>query len=125
MAKKVMSHAVLITLRGGTALNEFIVSEKGSFVVSNGKKKQVKNLGWLRRNWTQVWYFIITPYDATTEIGMQPDCMLYAFNKQDELLYKTDFASKQVLKDWLNRPVFKGVRQTWRDFPDPVSKQSA
>lgn len=79
-----------------------------AFVISAaGKVHQVKNLGWLISNWRSVRSFSVTRllkdrYGARLVAHMD-----------DGRLYTTDFASRQVLACWLNRPVFRGSEVIW------------
>jgi len=71
--------------------------------------KQVKNLGWLLRNWTSVKEFRVyteglsNPYD---------DAILTA-EMLDGRIYETGFASKDILWSFLHRPVFYGLPLIW------------
>lgn len=76
--------------------------------------KPVKNLGWLLRNWKSVESFTINPHPKE-EGQWQADCHLIAHLKGGGT-YETGFASAQILKNWLNRPVFRDVPQNWEKF---------
>ena len=73
--------------------------------------KPVKNLGWLLRHWKAVESFTIEPHPPVTH-GFEPDAVLIAHLKGG-VIYKTGFSCSSILRDWLNRPVFRGVPQTW------------
>ena len=68
----------------------------------NGATKQVKNLGWLLRNWQQVHkiWFELNSDDSKNDGKLI--VLLHNGGK-----YETDFASLTVCFNWLNRPVFK------------------
>lgn len=74
--------------------------------------KPVKNLGWLLRNWQKVDSFVIRKHPPVRQ-GFQPDVVLVAKLKCNEGEYVTGFSCASVLRDWLNRPVFRGVPATW------------
>lgn len=74
--------------------------------------KQVKNLGWLLRNWQQVSGFTVSPHPEVSR-GFQPDCVLIAHLKGGGE-YQTGFSSAEILKRWLKRPVFKGLSVDWK-----------
>lgn len=73
----------------------------------DGTTRTVKNLGWLVRHWREVVSFTI---DAPRIDNC--DCLLRA-HMSDGAEYSTDFASSNLLKDWLHRPVFRGRPVTW------------
>lgn len=74
-------------------------------VSRDGKEIPVKNLGWLLRHWKEV-------VDLEVMDDYNGDATLVANLGEDDW-YLADFASRSVLHDWLNRPVFKGVLVTW------------
>jgi hypothetical protein len=79
----------------------------GAYVVGpTGKIKPVKNLGWLIKHWGGVERFVVSP-----GIGHN-DAHLTAIMR-DGSQYETPFASAEVLKHWLHRPVFRGVDVDW------------
>lgn len=65
--------------------------------------KQVKNLGWLLRNWQMV-----TRFDAIPSPNPTDDIYLIA-HLSDGRTYETGFASKTVMVNFLNRPIFAGL----------------
>lgn len=76
-------------------------------VDGRGRAKPVKNLGWLLRNWKDVNRFEVTESPVP---GW--DALLIAY-LNDGGRYESTFASKTVLKDFLHRPVFRGVTLYW------------
>ncbi len=76
--------------------------------------KPVKNLGWLLAHWKQVQAFTIDPHPPTRGFA---DAVLRA-HLDDGGEYRTGFADAGVLARWLDRPVFRGVPQTW-NLPKP------
>lgn len=75
-----------------------VTTEKG--------QRTVKNLGWLLRNWKAVSGFevvTITPIPGTSS--------LEAFTARGG--YTTVFADPGVLRDFLDRPVFRGLACSW------------
>lgn len=80
--------------------------------------KEVKNLGWLLRNWQSV---------ESLGFNYAPKGMndgQLAARLKDGSVYMTDFACLTVCWRWLNRPVFQSVPFTlWNSTVDPVTKQ--
>jgi hypothetical protein len=75
----------------------------------DGKKwGEVKNLGWLLRNWKGVDGFVVT--ESLAPGNNQATLIAYC---EDGRVYATPYASKAVLAGWLNRPVFVGVPVNW------------
>lgn len=64
--------------------------------------KAVKNLGWLRRNWTEVERFEIR------QPGSHYECTLVVFLR-DNVRYEIGWLSKTLCREWLDRPIFRGV----------------
>lgn len=76
-------------------------------ITSDLKTREVKNLGWLIRNWKKVEGFAVrTSGEFPNEAYMAAYC-------RDGSVYLTTWASDAIMKDWLHRPVFRGVRLDW------------
>lgn len=82
---------------------------RAEILLPNGSIKQVKNLGWLLRNWKRVTAFRVSKYSGPTPVT---DALLEAFC-EDGTLYRTPFASSTILRDWLHRPVFRTLPLDW------------
>lgn len=80
---------------------------RGAFVISpDGKKKRVKNLGWLMRNWKGVAEFAAIRGNASLP---ESEAFLIA-RMRDGSRFESDFASLDVmLGHFLDRPVFRGA----------------
>lgn len=78
--------------------------------------KPVKNLGWLLRNWQSVESFTIKPHPPEPR-GFQTEALLIAHLKGGGE-YQTGFACASILKRWLDRPAFRGVKIDWV-LPEP------
>lgn len=76
-------------------------------VDARGRMKTVKNLGWLLKNAAQVERFIVLEGP-----GFPNEAYLVA-QLRDGRRYETPFASKEVLRDWLHRPSFRGLPLEW------------
>jgi hypothetical protein len=74
--------------------------------------RRVKNLGWLLRHWKEAARAQVVVGDWR-QAG-DDDAILRVYLK-DGRLYRTGFASKEVLWDWLDRPVFRGLPLDWHD----------
>ena len=71
-------------------------------VIKNGKTTNVKNLAWLVKNHRQITDFEISKGTDNYECVIQANfCDGY---------YSSDFASYEVLKEWLARPIFRGLQ---------------
>ncbi len=92
-------------------------------LVRNGAfHTNVKNLGWLRRNWQLVEEFDCYPHPPVRGSGMPPDFYLVA-RLCDGRTYETGFACLSVFQDLVNRnQVFKGVKINYHPRLDPVLK---
>ena len=79
-------------------------------VVKRGEKHtRVQNLGWLLRHWKDVVRFEVV---GATRFRPNAQAVLLA-HMRDGSGYEADFASETVLRDWINRPVFRGVPVVW------------
>lgn len=74
---------------------------------SNGK--EVKNLGWLLRNWKNVKEFRVYTQNLTNPAD---DAILTA-EMRDGRIYETGFADKIILNRFLRRPVFYALVVVW------------
>lgn len=79
-------------------------------VSPEGKKKDVKNLGWLIRNWKSVESFSIS---KSNEPGYGATGAHMVAHLRSGGMYVTEWASKEVCRDWLRRPVFRGIELVW------------
>lgn len=87
--------------------------QAGAFVTSpDGKRKRVKNLGWLMRNWKGVAEFI-----AIRNRNQLPRSEAFLVARmRDGSQFESDFASFEVmLGHFLDRPVFRGADITITD----------
>lgn len=79
-----------------------------------GAEREVKNLGWLLRHTGRV---------IRLEVEVSPrsdrDARLSAVLEGAER-YVTDFADREVLRRWLDRPVFRGKVCVWFGEPRVV-----
>jgi hypothetical protein len=73
----------------------------GIYAPSGVLIRAVKNLGWLRQHWKDVVSF-----------EMRPDYVLMAYLR-DGNIYAIKWASPTVARDWLSRPVFRGLPVKW------------
>ncbi len=80
---------------------------KSTVTYLDGRQRTVKNLGWLLRHWRDV-YFI----EVTDSSNSSDDCLLQA-HCDGGPLYETGWADRNVCADWLDRPVFRGLRLDW------------
>lgn len=88
-------------------------------ITSNaGKTRTVKNLGWLLRNWQSVESFAVVPPSSDGwEVGLHANLK----ERTGDRAYFSDWASLSVLFRWLNRPVFRGLRLSFR-LPDSTAE---
>ena len=80
----------------------------------DGSYKKVKNLGWLLRNWKDVDRFKVIR-------GTASQARLVAYMR-DGREFDTQFASKDVLWNFLKRPVFIGLHVNWFGQEHVISK---
>lgn len=78
-------------------------------VYRHGTVRPVKNLGWLLKHWRDVERFDVRAYDGEARVC---DAWLVA-RLRDGGMYETPFASFEVLRLFLHRPVFRGLPVTW------------
>jgi hypothetical protein len=76
-----------------------------AIVINNEKVNRVKNLGWLLSNWREVAGFHLFSFPAPHTVN---DGFLVA-TMRDGRIYATTFASFEVARQWLHRPVFRGL----------------
>jgi hypothetical protein len=104
-------------------------------LIRHGRTAQVRNLGWLLRNWTAVERFTVrrpdvriravdgfvyrTPASAVpagaeiiADDGLQPDAILTA-HLRDGGEYSTSYASASMLWRFLHRPIFLSLSVDW------------
>ena len=74
---------------------------------SAGIAREVKNLGWLLRNWRSV-------SDFTFETQHSATCGILTANLKAGGFYRTNFADTVVCFDFLRRPVFDTLNLTVR-----------
>lgn len=88
---------------------------RGAFITSHGgKKKAVKNLGWLLANWKRVESFRL--YEDGLDGYMEAKL-------RDGSEYSTDWASFELMLRWLMRPVFMGVDAVIVYAPDYMANE--
>ena len=77
-------------------------------IQTNQTVKAVKNLGWLLRNWSAVerLEWLDTPHSLYRNEG------LFRAYLRDGRVYTTAYASFDVWKGFINRPVFRGLTVT-------------
>lgn len=85
-------------------------NEHAVHVTPEGRVRPVKNLGWLVKHWKEVDRFVVVK--APSEFQPMTDAILVA-HLRDGGRYESTFASKDLLKDWLHRPVFRGLPVDW------------
>lgn len=95
----------------------------GSYVVKGGKRTEVKNLGWLLRNWKDVESFEVREGEGSWDVTLRAwlhtvddGGIKTAYPKRGATsgdYYETDFADRGVLAEFLQRPVFEGTPIDW------------
>jgi hypothetical protein len=75
---------------------------------SNGRLQRVTGIKWLLRNWRDHDSFVVE------DLGRRGAMM--RVRMQDGRWYETPFASRDLLWDWINRPVFRGSNVNWMGF---------
>ena len=75
-----------------------------SKITIGGKTRSVKNLGWLRRNWQKVDSFTLV---SGKGVAHGPGKMIAYLRGGGQ--YEMDWASESSMREWLDRPVFRGL----------------
>lgn len=79
-----------------------------SYRIDNNTLKPVKNLGWLLKNWKAIYRFVvISNYGSIYD--HDKGATMIAYNRDNEPVYITSWASLNQLIAWLHRPVFMGL----------------
>lgn len=73
-------------------------------------EREVKNLGWILRHWMEVSRIVV---DIRDDIGPVSSGAMVFFYLRDGRRYVTDYASRSVLRHFLDRPVFCGLPVYW------------
>lgn len=71
-----------------------------TYITIGGKTKSVKNLGWLLRNWTRV---------SSIRLEKRGGEATLVANLREGGIFSSDFASFEVAKGFIDRPVFRGL----------------
>lgn len=74
---------------------------------SKGEPKQVKNLGWLLRNWKLIKRIELRPCDDP-----HTPCWMDAYTS-DERWFSCSWSDEDVCWHWLDRPVFRTLPLLW------------
>lgn len=86
-------------------------TKRAKVIKANGREQAVKNLGWLLRNWGAVERFEIREPAGGSDF---PRCdVLMIAHCCDGVRYETCWASRDTLKQWIHRPVFRGLPVDW------------
>ena len=104
LCETVPTYALVQAMRRiiSTGVDTFRMSADGRLV------RRLTNLGWLLRNWQQVTSFEVfrpSPGDSS-------DIIMAALLRDGDF-YVTTWASRSVMQNWLDRPVFQGVPVKW------------
>lgn len=75
----------------------------------DGRPKKVKNLGFVLKHWREVDSMLI---ESVSGPGSRWDAVMFVALR-DGSVYVTAWASLSVMRDWLDRPVFRGQRVRW------------
>ena len=79
------------------------------------KYKKVKNLGWLLRNWK-----LVRKFHVIKSSNPDDDAYLIAILRDGGRTYETGFASRKVLWEFLDRPVFRGAKLLWSEVDGTI-----
>lgn len=92
---------------------------------STGRKiRDVRNLGWLLRNWKTVRAVRIEPIRFQSGAGLAECRMIVRMDARNTpggaAEYRTDWGCARLLWDWLRRPVLRGVPLEWGTRPASI-----
>jgi hypothetical protein len=85
-------------------------------VYPDGKVREVKNLGYMLRNWKQIESIVVSKFElqeAMKILGYQHCEAFMSVHFSDGRIYTTGFMSKEVLRRFLYRPVLRGLPLNW------------
>lgn len=83
-----------------------VIQKPDGSIGGYGTVREVTDLGWLLRHWKDVERF--NAYALPRGDGMRLEAYLW-----DKRRYVVNFASGSIMRDWLNRPVFKNAKIVW------------
>jgi hypothetical protein len=86
---------------------------EANVVYPDGTVKQVKNLGYMLRNWKMIEAIQVCDFEA--EAGEpQRNCDAFmSVDFKDGRIYTTGFMDRGILARFLNRPVLRGLPVNW------------
>jgi hypothetical protein len=84
----------------------------------DGRQIQVKNLGYMLRNWKDIEAIQVAKFEPEPEDKEKHPGRLYAdafmsVDFKDGRTYTTGFMDKKILADFLDRPVLRGLPVYW------------
>jgi len=76
--------------------------------------REVKNLGWLLRNWKRVARIeVCVPFELQQIRFPLPHVLMIAYLEDEQHTYRCAWADESVCWNWLDRPVFRGLPLRW------------
>jgi len=93
---------------------------------SDGSRREVKNLGWLLKHRAEVAHFNVRTEKTLPAgtVGRFGAILTAQIGKGDgALTYRTEFNSRDILRDFLSRPSWRGLRCYWDDQPETIGKR--
>ena len=93
-------------------------------VYSDGRVKEVTNLGYLLRNWKQIEAIQVTDFKSEETDTTRPrfcDAFM-SVDFKDGRIYTTGFMDKGILRKFLDRPVLRGLMVNWFGTDEVIEK---
>ena len=88
-------------------------------VYPDGTVREVKNLGYMLRNWRMIEAIQVSDFEA--EVGCACDAFM-SVDFKDGRIYTTGFMDKEILRRFLDRSIFRGLPCYWFGREEVITK---
>jgi hypothetical protein len=86
---------------------------EANVVYPDGATREVKNLGYMLRNWKEIEAIQVTTFEPDALEGRTFCDAFMSVDFTDGRIYTTGFMSREVLARFLDRPVLRGLPVNW------------
>ena len=90
---------------------------QANVVYPDGKVKEVKNLGYMLRNWSMITDIHVTSFEGAVDADA-----FVSVDFKDGRTYTTGYMDKGILRRFLDRPVFRGLTCNWFGTDETIEK---